>query len=71
MLQSLSIPSPMMSSCDVQKPSSFQDNLWSRNEKDDMKEAIDLLYSFKEKLGKLHPNCINLIEQMLQNRHYR
>lgn len=44
-----------------------EENKWARNEKDDMKKAIELLYDFKKSLGDLHPNCLNLIENMLQH----
>lgn len=42
------------------------DDRWSRNIKDDMKEAIDYLFKFKESLDKLHPECTRVIEKMLQ-----
>jgi hypothetical protein len=44
---------------------------FSRNEKEDMQKAIEYLYDFKRKLDELHPNCLSLIEGMLQRvRHY-
>lgn len=43
---------------------------WSRNEADDMQEAIKLLYKFKADLCKLHPACIDLIENALQRPRY-
>jgi hypothetical protein len=42
--------------------------LYERNEKEDMKKAIEFLYEFKEKLSELHPTCLNAIEHMLQYR---
>lgn len=40
---------------------------WERNEKEDMKLAIEYLYDFHEKLIKLHPECRNAIHNMLQD----
>lgn len=40
---------------------------WTRSEEEDMQTAISYLYEFKKKLDKLHPNCINLIQSMLQD----
>jgi hypothetical protein len=45
-------------------------NRYSRNEKDDFKTAIDALYEFKRKLDELHPNCVELIDNMLQRQRY-
>jgi hypothetical protein len=39
---------------------------YNRNEEADMQKAIGYLYDFKKKLDDLHPNCLNLIENMLQ-----
>lgn len=55
------------SECIAPKP----DDRWSRNQKEDMKEAVDLLWKFKEALDRLHPECTNLMERMLQVPHYR
>lgn len=41
---------------------------YQRNLKDDLKTALDLLFEFKEKIDKLHPNTKEIIEQMLQKR---
>ena len=41
-----------------------------RDECDDMQEAIKLLYEFKAKLDKLHPNCLIIIDHMLQKQRY-
>lgn len=41
------------------------DNRWERNMQDDMKEAIDLTFKFKDALDKLHPECISIIERMI------
>lgn len=43
---------------------------WTRIEEDDLKTAVGYLYEFKKKLDKLHPNCIHIIQQMLQERRY-
>jgi hypothetical protein len=40
---------------------------WNRNEQEDLKSAIDALYEFRRKLENLHPNCIDLVNTMLQN----
>lgn len=37
-----------------------------RSESDDMQKAIAMLYEFKAKLDEMHPNCVNMIEHMLQ-----
>jgi hypothetical protein len=41
---------------------------YKRDEKEDMKTAIDALYEFKRKLNELHPVCVDLINSMLQQR---
>ncbi len=41
---------------------------WNRNEKEDMKLAIEYLYEFHEKLSKLHPECTMHMNHMLQER---
>jgi len=41
---------------------------YTRNEKDDLKVAIDALYEFKRKLDDLHPNVERCISNMLQER---
>lgn len=51
------------------QPSMHPDR-WDRCEKEDMKEAIDALYEFKKKLMKLHPNCVELMNNMLQQARY-
>lgn len=50
-------------------PVDFHNN-WKRNEREDMKLAIEYLYEFKKKLSDLHPNCLSLIENMLQHRRF-
>lgn len=58
--------------CPIPMPTnevSSQQTKYNRNEKDDMKKAIELLYEFTEKLRELHPNCIDMIENMLQRRY--
>lgn len=44
---------------------------YNRNEEEDMQTAISYLYDFKRKLDKLHPQCTQIIEHMLQRpKHY-
>lgn len=43
---------------------------WDRNEKEDMKLAIEYLYDLHEKLSKLHPECRITIHNILQERRY-
>jgi len=43
------------------------DDRYSRNIKEDIKVAMDLLFQFKEGMEKLHPECSSLIEKLLQN----
>lgn len=45
-------------------------NRYDRNEKDDLKTAIDALYEFKKRLDELHPNCLDIIDTMLQRTRY-
>lgn len=52
--------------CEPVPMTPLPDNRWSRDQKEDMKTAIDLLYKFKQDLDKLHPECTNIIEKMLQ-----
>lgn len=40
---------------------------YERNEMEDLKKGIEHLYEFKEKLSKLHPIVIDIIEKMLQS----
>ncbi len=49
--------------CDVPRV----DDRYSRNPKDDLKEAIDLLWKFKEALDKLHPDCLMFMDRMLSS----
>jgi hypothetical protein len=53
--------------CCAPKP----DERWARDQKEDMKTALDLLWKFKEGLDKLHPECVTLIERMLFVPHNR
>lgn len=46
------------------------DSRYKRCEKDDMKQAIELLYEFKKKIDELHPNCLNLIDHIIQQRRF-
>lgn len=43
---------------------------WERNELEDVKKAIEYLYEFKEKLSKLHPVAMNMMEHILQPTRY-
>lgn len=43
-------------------------NPYKRDEKEDLKTAIDALYEFKRKLNELHPVCVDVINAMLQQR---
>ena len=45
--------------------------IYDRNEKDDLKLALDYLFEFKEKLNNLHPNVLYIIEKLLQSPHIR
>lgn len=45
------------------------DDRYTRDEAKDMGTAVELLYNFRKELGKLHPNCIQNIERMLQYLH--
>lgn len=44
----------------------YSEELYKRNEQEDVKKAIEYLYEFKEKLSKLHPMATMVIEQILQ-----
>lgn len=39
-----------------------------RDEKRDVKRALDLFYRFSDKLKELHPSCVGLIHNMIQQR---
>jgi hypothetical protein len=54
----------------VQETSKSSNNNYERNEKEDMKLAMEYLYEFNEKLNKLHPMCKDLIHHVLQDRRY-
>jgi hypothetical protein len=55
--------------CEAPRPLHSEDK-WQRNEMEDMKRAIELLYEFREKLFKLHPVAFEAIDQMLQRPRY-
>lgn len=38
-----------------------------RDQKEDLKRAIDYLYSFKKGLAELHPSVLPIIESMIKN----
>jgi hypothetical protein len=46
------------------------ENVWNRNEKEDMKKAIDLIYEFSEALSKLHPHVKDYVEKLFQQNRY-
>lgn len=54
----------------MKEETSRMPNRYDRNEKDDLKAAIDALYEFKKRLDELHPNCLDIIETMLQRQRY-
>lgn len=54
----------------VTETSKPRNDNWDRNEKEDMKLAIEYLYEFNEKLSKLHPQCKEHINHMLQDRRF-
>lgn len=67
----------MLNSINCNRPTQFKpemispDDRYSRNVKEDMKSAMDLIWTFKEGLDKLHPDCLCLVERMLFSpRHY-
>lgn len=43
---------------------------YTRNECDDMKRGIELLYEFHRKLSELHPNVVDMVECLLQRPRY-
>jgi hypothetical protein len=43
---------------------------YERNEQEDMKTAIDALYTFRKKLAELHPVVVDVIDNMLQRPRY-
>lgn len=54
----------------VKETNPVMNDTYSRNEKEDMKLAMEYLYDFNEKLNKLHPMCKDLIHHVLQDRRY-
>ncbi len=57
-------------SCCTHAPIDELKDRWRRNEKEDLKLAIDYLYEFKKKMDELHPTCLDIIHKMLQNNPY-
>lgn len=55
-----------MQPCEINKI----DERWSRNEMEDLCKGIEYLYEFKSKIAKLHPNTLDVIENMLQRPRY-
>lgn len=49
---------------------SHSEDRWQRNEIEDMKKGIEYLYEFREKICKLHPVILDVIENMLQRPRY-
>lgn len=43
---------------------------YDRNARDDFPKAIEYLYEFVDKLQKLHPDCAEIIEHILQKQKY-
>ena len=58
------------STMQCEAPISVNENKYSRNEMQDVIKAIEYLYEFKEKLNKLHPCVIDIIENLLQRQRY-
>jgi len=52
-------------------PIKVVDDRWDRNMKEDMKTAMDLLWEFRTALDRLHPECVTILERMLQIPSYR
>ena len=53
----------------VERP--LADDRYSRDQREDMKTAVELVWKLKEGLDKLHPECLPLVERMLGvQRHY-
>lgn len=50
-----------MKQCDMP----MSDDRFSRDQREDMKTAIDLIWKLKQDLDKLHPECMPLVERML------
>jgi hypothetical protein len=59
------IPMP----CEAPRSLHHEDK-YKRNEVEDMKKGIEILYEFREKLFALHPVVIDAIENMLQRPRY-
>lgn len=57
---------PSMQGLNHAPQQSLCEDRFMRNEREDMKAAIDALYEFKKKLSELHPNCTDFLENMLQ-----
>lgn len=54
----------------VQSSPFSQDSRYHRSEEEDMQKAISYLYEFRKKLDTLHPNCLNIISHILQDRSF-
>ena len=48
----------------------YPDDRHTRDVVKDLKEAMDLLYDFTNKLVKLHPNVFDIVEALLQRPRY-
>lgn len=46
------------------------DNRYNRDEKEDLKKALDHLWEFRQKLAELHPNIVHTVEMLLQRPRY-
>jgi hypothetical protein len=63
----IGISQPFIDECCVKET---KENRYKRNEKEDIKLAIEHLYEFKKKLEELHPKATDVIEKLLQNQHH-
>ena len=44
-----------------------RDQRYTRNQKEDLKRGIDVLYAFKQTLNELHPSILPIIEAMIRS----
>jgi hypothetical protein len=50
-----------------QMPSNYEER-YKRNEKKDLKRAMDLFFKLKENLDKLHPACAQVVYNLVNTR---
>ncbi len=60
MLNRLGIGSPLSTT------QCIRETRYDRDEEEDMKTALGLLYNLKKELDKLHPNCLMFVERVIQ-----